>query len=183
LLGDTSNDFPLLKTLLWLVSCNDEINMVMTFARGLGADFFWPPSHPRSVSTYDDIVKNMTSGPCPDPDGLYGFSKEPLDLWSTWLEAYYGAGLNMDGHSNIIFSNGLLDPWSAGGVYAEHPWENPPYNGPMLQHITETDVIALIIENGGHHTDLMYSSKSDPDSVTKARQIQRDYLVKWIESF
>jgi lysosomal Pro-X carboxypeptidase len=155
----------------------------MTFARGLGADFFWPPSHPRSVSTYDDIVKNMTSGPCPDPDGVYGFSKEPYDLWSSWLEAYYGAGLNMDGHSNIIFSNGLLDPWSAGGVYAEHPWEKPPYSGPMLQHITETDVIALIIETGGHHSDLMYSSKSDPDSVTRARQIQRDYLVKWIESF
>lgn len=166
-----------------LFSCNDDINMVMTFARGMGKDFYWPPSHPRSVSTYTDIANNMTPGPCPDPDGLYGFSKEPYDLWSTWLEAYFGAGLNMDGHSNIVFSNGLLDPWSAGGVYAEHPWEKPPYNGPMVQHITETDVIALIIENGGHHTDLMYSSKSDPEDITKARQIQRDYLEKWISNF
>eukprot|EP00980_Cylindrotheca_fusiformis_P014375 scaffold3827_cov179-Cylindrotheca_fusiformis.AAC.39 len=163
--------------------CNDEINMVMTFARGMGSDFFWPPSHPRSISTYSDIAKNMNPVPCLDPDGLYGFSKEPYDPWSTWLEAYYGSGLNMDGHSNIVFSNGLLDPWSAGGVYAEHPWEDPPYSGPMVQQITKSDVIALIIENGGHHTDLMYSSKSDSEDITRAREIEHDYLVKWIDNF
>jgi len=163
--------------------CNDELNLPMTFARGLGADFFWPPSHPRSVKTYKDIVEGLTPAPCYDPDGIYGFSKEPYDPWSTMLETQYGSGENMDGHSNIIFSNGLLDPWSAGGVYAEHPWNNPPYTGPVVQKITDTDVIALIIEHGGHHTDLMYSSDSDPASVTKAREIQHDYISKWIKSF
>jgi lysosomal Pro-X carboxypeptidase len=87
----------------------------------------------------------------------------------------------MKGHSNIIFSNGLLDPWSAGGVYAPgmDPLDNPPYKGPMVQNITES-VIALLIEYGGHHTDLMYSDKDDPACVIKARQIEKEHIAKWI---
>lgn len=160
------------------------MNLVITEAHGMGNDFFWPPSHPRGTKTYADIVKNRKSAPCSDPEGIFGFSKEPYDPWSTWLETYYGEGSNMEGHSNIIFSNGLLDPWSAGGVYAESPWDsNSPYNGPSIQNITENDIIALIIEYGGHHTDLMYSSKSDPDCVTRARQVIKGYLIKWIANF
>jgi pimeloyl-ACP methyl ester carboxylesterase len=163
------------------VCCNDEMNLIITEAQGLGRDFFWPPSHPRGTETYEDIVRNVTPEPCPDPGGIFGYSKEPYELWSTWLDAYYG-GINMDGHSNIIFSNGLLDPWSAGGVYATNPFEHDdsPYDGPMLQNITENDVLALIIEYGGHHTDLMYSSKLDPNCVKEARRIEKDYVAKWI---
>lgn len=36
--------------------------------------------------------------------------------------------------------------------------------------------IALIMEYGGHHTDLMYSSPANPPSITKARQIKKDYI-------
>lgn len=160
------------------------MNLVITDAQGMGNDFFWPPSHERGTKTYEDIIKNESPGPCADPDGIFGFSKEPYDLWSKWLESYYGDGSNMEGHSNIIFTNGLLDPWSAGGVYAENPWDSTtPYNGKNIQKITENDVIALIIELGGHHTDLMYSSESDPDCVTQAREVQREYLTKWIANF
>ena len=160
------------------------MNLVITEAHGIGNDFFWPPSHPRGTQTYADIVQNRKPRPCPDPEGIFGFSKEPYDPWSTWLETYYGKGLDMEGHSNIIFSNGLLDPWSAGGVYAENPWgSNSLYKGPSVQNITVNDIIALIIEYGGHHTDLMYSSKSDPDCVTRARQVIKDYLIKWIANF
>jgi lysosomal Pro-X carboxypeptidase len=120
--------------------------------------------------------------PCPDPDGIFGFSEEPYELWSTWLDTYYG-GVNMDGHSNIIFSNGLLDPWSAGGVYATSPFEIVPYDGPMLQNITDNDVFALIIEYGGHHTDFMYSNELDPDCVKEARRIEKEYVAKWIADF
>ena len=89
--------------------CNDEINLVITLAQGLGNDFFWPPSHPRGVRTYQDAIRNVSPEPCPDPDGIFGYSREPYELLSTRLDAYYG-GVNMDGHSNIVFSNGLLDP-------------------------------------------------------------------------
>ncbi len=167
--------------------CNDEMNLVITEARGLGNDFFWPPSLPRGVQTYTDMIRNTTSAPCPDPYGIFGYSKEPYDLWSTWLDTYYG-GDNMNGHSNIIFSNGLLDPWSAGGVYKQRSM--PKYDQwrllsdqAFMQNITNNDVVALIIPYGGHHTDLMYSSIQDPTCVTQARDIEEQYIAKWIKGW
>jgi hypothetical protein len=92
--------------------CNDEMNLVITLAQGLGQDFFWPPSHPRGVKTYLDAIQNIWPEPCPDPYGVFGYSKEPYELMSSRLDTYYG-GINMDSHSNIVFSNGLLDPCEA----------------------------------------------------------------------
>ena len=137
------------------VCCNDEMNLVITEAQGLGRDFFWPPSFPRGVNTYSDAMRNVSLGPCSDPDGIYGYSREDYDPWSTWLDTYYGS-TRMSGHSNIVFSNGLLDPWAAGGVYANSPFQTAAggSNGPIVQNITDKDIIALIIEFGGHHTDL-----------------------------
>jgi len=166
------------------VCCNDEINLIITEAQGLGRDFFWPPSLPRGVNSYSEAMRNITLGPCSDPDGIFGYSRESYDQWSTWLDTYYG-GSRMSGHSNIIFSNGLLDPWAAGGVYANSPFQNSDgeYNGPMVQNITDNDIIALIIRFGGHHTDLMYSNKMDPRCVTKARTIENLYITKWIKQW
>ena len=160
------------------------MNLVITEARGLGNDFFWPPSLPRGVQTYKSMMRNVTTAPCPDPHDIFGYSKEPYDLWSTWLDAYYG-GDDMNGHSNIVFSNGLLDPWSAGGVYKHQDvpkgdrWKFSSDQA-LVQNITGTDVIALIIPYGGHHTDLMYSSIQDPNCVTQARNIEEQYIVKWV---
>jgi hypothetical protein len=90
--------------------CNDEVNLVITEATGLGGDFYWPPSNARNIKSYDDLVKNATFEPCDDPDGSFGYSKETIDPFSTWMDSFYG-GTFMKGHSNILFSNGLLDPW------------------------------------------------------------------------
>jgi pimeloyl-ACP methyl ester carboxylesterase len=160
--------------------CNDEMNLVITEAHGMGHDFFWPPSHPRGVETYQDIIRNVTAEPCPDPDDIFGYSKEPYELMSTRLDTYYG-GISMNGHSNIIFSNGLLDPWSAGGVYKTDPFG--PYDGPYVQNITEDDILAVIIKYGGHHTDLMYSNEADPACVTEARNLEEQYITKWINDW
>lgn len=165
------------------VCCNDEMNLVITEASGLGHDFFWPPSLPRGVNTYSELVQNVTFGPCDDPHGIFGYSTEGYDPWSTWLDAYYGSS-KMRGHSNIIFSNGLLDPWAAAGVYAQNPTASTAgYGGLMVQNVTDDDILALIIEYGGHHTDLMYSNKLDPECVTKAREIEKTYISKWIKEW
>ncbi|KAJ1394545.1 Peptidase S28 [Sesbania bispinosa] len=48
--------------------------------------------------------------------------------------------------SNIIFFNGLRDPWSGGGV---------------LKNISKS-LVAIVAKQGAHHVDLRYSTKEDP---------------------
>lgn len=55
--------------------------------------------------------------------------------------------------SNIIFSNGSLDPWQAGGIVE-------PLNDQCL---------SLFIENSAHHLDLRLPNEADPESLTEAR--------------
>ena len=50
----------------------------------------------------------------------------------------YG-GRSLDAASNIIFSNGLLDPWSSGGVLKSHG-----------------TVVTVVIPEGAHHLDLRH---------------------------
>ena len=73
-------------------------------------------------------------------------------------------GRNILTHTNIVFSNGLLDPWSATGVL------DPPN--------TETTVI--ILSQGAHHTDLMFSNPQDPPELTKCRRIENEMIKLWI---
>ena len=175
--------------------CNEEMNLIIDSARGMGNDMFWPPSHPRGTETYADIVAynrahNLTTDEtCNDPNGTFGFPKLPTDPWSTWLDIMYG-GKRIGSHSNIIFSNGKLDPWSAAGVYAVDPTEEgflsasvSPIPGVFFQNITDSGVMALIMDLGGHHTDLMYNDVSDPLSIRYAREIEGRYVMEWIKDW
>ena len=72
--------------------------------------------------------------------------------------------------SNIIFSNGQLDPWMPGGVYVnatESGWES----------------ISLFIENAAHHLDLRLPNPADPPPVTSARLVERMWIKKWIDDY
>jgi len=184
--------------------CNEEMNLIITDASGLGNDSFWPPAFPRGTKSYSDVYPHWSgiAEECTDPDGIFGFPQSMPDPFARYMDIRYG-GLHLLGHSNIVFGNGLLDPWSAAGVYGKggdpaqrrstddenrdtHPqWQ--PYQGTpglYVQNITEDDrMIALVIAVGGHHTDLMYSNPADPPSVRMARQIQRDYIHRWIGEF
>ncbi|KAM8716190.1 hypothetical protein ACLKA7_003125 [Drosophila subpalustris] len=79
------------------------------------------------------------------------------------IELRYG-GNKLESVSNIIFSNGLLDPWSGGGVL------QAPNN----------QVYVIILPEGAHHLDLRSSNPSDPASVTDARRREAAIIEGWI---
>ncbi|WOL15401.1 Peptidase S28 [Canna indica] len=58
--------------------------------------------------------------------------------------------------SNIIFSNGLLDPWSGGSV---------------LHNISDS-IVALVTELGAHHIDLRASTAEDPEWLVEQRNTE-----------
>lgn len=81
-----------------------------------------------------------------------------------WAATVYG-GKDIASHSNIIFSNGGLDPWSSGGV---------TYN-------ISDSLIAIMIPDGAHHLDLRYSNAQDTPSVRAARVLEVKYFREWIK--
>ncbi|XP_063685049.1 dipeptidyl peptidase 2-like [Bolinopsis microptera] len=88
----------------------------------------------------------------------YKVSPDPVDASLNYWSADFSAA------SNIIFSNGLLDPWHAGGV---------------LEDVNPT-VKAIIIAEGAHHLDLRGSNKDDPMSVILARNQEVALIAEWL---
>jgi lysosomal Pro-X carboxypeptidase len=67
--------------------------------------------------------------------------------------------------SNIVFSNGLLDPWSVFGVTED----------------VSDSVVAVIVPDGAHHLDLMYSRPDDSQELTAARQTIMQHVARWVQ--
>jgi len=87
-----------------------------------------------------------------------------------WALDYFGGrnpGLDFAGSSNIIFSNGNLDPWHAGGVL-----DNVMVNNEVM-----------VIENSAHHLDLREPNAADPITVTEARTKEAKIITGWIEDY
>ncbi|WJX84863.1 lysosomal Pro-Xaa carboxypeptidase [Trifolium repens] len=68
---------------------------------------------------------------------------------------------------NIIFFNGLRDPWSGGGV---------------LKNISKT-IIAIVAKEGAHHVDLRYSTKEDPKWLKDIRNQEVKIIESWISQY
>jgi len=122
--------------------------MVMPFASGVGQDMFYPP---------DPWNLTATTLNC-----QFSWNVTPRAEWATI--GLPGSNLNENRFSNIVFSNGLLDPWSGGGV---------------LQNISNS-VLAFIIPNGAHHLDLMWSNPADPQDVISVRAMEENQIRNWI---
>ena len=69
--------------------------------------------------------------------------------------------------AHIIFSNGLQDPWHAGGV---------------LKNATET-MVAITIPNGAHHQDLNGGhAPNDTPDMLEARAREKEILASWLKA-
>lgn len=80
-----------------------------------------------------------------------------------WISLNYW-GKDLKAASNIIFSNGLLDPWSSGGV---------------LQSISPS-LIAIQIPTGAHHLDLRAANPGDTADVKAARMQEKNIIQNWL---
>ncbi|PPD75859.1 hypothetical protein GOBAR_DD27221 [Gossypium barbadense] len=88
-----------------------------------------------------------------------------------WVTSYYGGHdikliLQRFG-SNIIFSNGLRDPYSGGGV---------------LENISES-ILAVKTVNGSHCLDIHAQTASDPEWLVKQRQTEVKIIRGWIAQY
>eukprot|EP00051_Salpingoeca_urceolata_P029014 m.488688 g.488688 ORF g.488688 m.488688 type:complete len:548 (-) comp26024_c0_seq1:82-1725(-) len=121
--------------------------MVQPFSSGTANDMFWP---------LNEFNLAESKRGCQDSWGV-----TPRELW-----ARRGLASKYLGHaSNIVFSNGRLDPWHPGGV---------------LENQTDT-VVAVVIPNGAHHIDLMFSDPQDTPDILQARDFERAHIARWIE--
>eukprot|EP00246_Nothoceros_aenigmaticus_P015441 TRINITY_DN6400_c0_g1_i2.p1 TRINITY_DN6400_c0_g1~~TRINITY_DN6400_c0_g1_i2.p1 ORF type:complete len:178 (+),score=19.73 TRINITY_DN6400_c0_g1_i2:295-828(+) len=69
--------------------------------------------------------------------------------------------------SNILFSNGLLDPWSGGGV---------------LWDISHT-IVASVVSEGAHHLDLRHSTPNDPEWLLQQRKREIRQIKQWLGQY
>ncbi|CAK4657631.1 unnamed protein product [Aphanomyces euteiches] len=81
-----------------------------------------------------------------------------------WATTVYGGRKSLRASSNIVFSNGNYDPWSGMGV---------------LEDLADS-VVAVRVEGGAHHLDLMFSNPLDSEGVKAARAEEKKHIWKWI---
>ncbi|KAL6559152.1 hypothetical protein OROHE_006521 [Orobanche hederae] len=98
----------------------------------------------------------------------YYFNIEPRPSWiSTEFGAHHIYRVLKSFGSNIIFSNGLRDPWSGGGV---------------LKTISKS-IVAIVAKEGAHHADLRHSTDEDPGWLQHMRKREVKIISKWIDKY
>ena len=94
----------------------------------------------------------------------YGVNPRPA-----WYHTQFGGyNINTVQHSlitNVIFSNGLLDPWHGGGFLKQARESCPTF----------------IMPNGAHHVDLRAAHPGDTPDITATRKAEEQIIWKWIE--
>lgn len=96
----------------------------------------------------------------------YCFAQWKVRPRSEWQYIEFGGKTLADfrSHSNIVFTNGDLDPWSSGGV-----------NSTITSRLP-----SILISGGAHHLDLRAANKNDPQSVIDARTQIVQLIHQWI---
>ncbi|KAG6601675.1 Lysosomal Pro-X carboxypeptidase, partial [Cucurbita argyrosperma subsp. sororia] len=69
--------------------------------------------------------------------------------------------------SNIIFSNGLRDPYSSGGVL----------------HNLSDSLLALHTPNGSHCLDILRANETDPQWLVEQRETEVNIIKGWISKY
>ena len=92
-----------------------------------------------------------------------------ITLRPNWSRIHWGGYDSFYFGSNIIFSNGMIDPWGALG---QRTSPNP-----------NASAIAIVIPESAHHGDLRASSPNDPIYLTRARQQEEAIIASWLQEY
>lgn len=132
-----------------VLACNE---MVMPFASDPKTSMFPPAS-------WSETETDMRC--------LASYGEKPQYNWA--LDYFGGRDPERDfmKASNIIFSNGELDPWQAGGVTYQ----------------INDQTVAIYIEHSAHHLDLRLPNEADPSSLTDARKLETQWIAKFIDQY
>ncbi|KAB1227358.1 Lysosomal Pro-X carboxypeptidase [Morella rubra] len=113
----------------------------------------------------------------PDPFSLSNFVEQCRSFYGVpprphWVTTYYGGhDIKLILHrfgSNIIFSNGLKDPYSSGGV---------------LANISDS-IVAVPTVNGSHCLDILHANKTeDSNWLVMQRQVEVNIIKGWISQY
>lgn len=187
--------YPVEKACAFLKGSKDGIELVAAMAKAVGV--YYNATESVLCYQYDDKSPSETENfwnyqYCTEHfmpmerDGIHDMfypqpcnvTREIKDCKETWgVEPDLRRGITEFGGrkilhyiSNVVFSNGALDPWSAGGVLHIPEW---------LQK--KNTLRTIMIPEGAHHLDLMFSNKDDPASVVDARHIENEYIAYWIQ--
>ena len=129
-----------------LQTCNE---MVMPFSQSQVTDMFL-----KEVWSADAFATQ-----CQQWMGL-----TPQFTWA--IDTFGGRTIKRDFalYSNIIFTNGNLDPWQVGGV-------TTPIND---------NIYVKLLEGGAHHLDLRSPNEADPADITAVRETVKELTNTWI---
>jgi len=147
----TSPDPPGIQGNGWGIQCCHEFAQPIG-QYGLPNDMFWPA--PFSLPGFIAGCQAQFNGTTPRP---------------YWVAQQYGGAATIEGTSNVVLSNGSLDPWISGGISANST--------------ASPSVIALVIEGAAHHEDLRGADPADPPPLVQARLVERAAVVRWVNEF
>ena len=94
-----------------------------------------------------------------------GYSVVPRQKWG--LINYGGYRISSTGVSNIVFSNGMLDPLHGAGV--------------LVNLSISNDLYAINTGYVGHHMDLFFSNPNDTESIINARKFEIQKIQEWLQ--
>eukprot|EP00611_Tribonema_gayanum_P003511 TRINITY_DN12758_c0_g1_i1.p1 TRINITY_DN12758_c0_g1~~TRINITY_DN12758_c0_g1_i1.p1 ORF type:complete len:249 (-),score=59.72 TRINITY_DN12758_c0_g1_i1:355-1101(-) len=87
--------------------------------------------------------------------------------WWDWAAIEFG-GKRLKSLSNVVFTNGDMDPWGPLGVLPGDPG------------INEDSVTTILLPDAAHHLDLMWPQPSDSATVTQARALTLRRVTRWV---
>ncbi|CAN7121844.1 BnaA02g06000D [Brassica napus] len=128
-------------------------------------EIMMPIGHDKHDTMFQTAPFNMTSA-IDNCKSSYGVSPRPH-----WVTTYFGIQdvkliLRRFG-SNIIFSNGLADPYSVGGV---------------LEDVSDS-IVAIKTLKGTHSQDLSTRRKDDPEWLVMQREKEIKIIESWISTY